>query len=97
MKTHGEIMQSITTERKSLIKARAEEIMAEIRLEEIRKDRQMTQHQVAQKLRVSQSAVSQMERKSGISLIGLKTYSEALGGTLNVEVTFPDGKKFKVL
>ncbi len=97
MKTHKEVMDSLTPVRREQVKARAEELRTEIRLEEIRKSRKVTQVELARNMRVSQPAVSQMEKDSRISIIRLKRFTEALGGKLNIQVEFPDGKNYKVL
>ena len=97
MKTHKEVMDSLTPVRREQVKARAEELRTEIRLEEIRKSRKVTQVELARNMRVSQPAVSQMEKDSRISIIRLKRFTEALGGNLNIQVEFPDGKNYKVL
>ena len=90
-------MDSLTPVRREQVKARAEELRTEIRLEEIRKSRKVTQVELARNMRVSQPAVSQMENDSRISIIRLKRFTEALGGKLNIQVEFPDGKNYKVL
>jgi len=51
-------MDGLTPVRRKQIKARAEELRTEIRLEEIRKDRKVTQVELARNMRVSQPAVS---------------------------------------
>jgi transcriptional regulator with XRE-family HTH domain len=97
VKTHKEVMDNLTPVRREQVKARAEELRTEIRLEEIRKSRKVTQVELARNMRVSQPAVSQMEKDSRISIIRLKRFTEALGGKLNIQVEFPDGKNYKVL
>lgn len=97
MRKHKDLMDSLNPDRREQIRARAEELRTEIRLEEIRKDRKVTQVELARNMRVSQPAVSQMEKDPRISLIRLKNFTEALGGKLNIQVEFPDGKNYKVL
>lgn len=97
MKTHKEVMENLSPDRRDQIMERAEELRTEIKLEEIRKSRKMTQVEIARNMRVSQPAVSQMEKDSRISIIRLKRFTEALGGKLNIQVEFPDGKNFKLL
>jgi len=97
VRKHKDLMDSLTPVRREQIRARAEELRTEIRLEEIRKDRKVTQVELARNMRVSQPAVSQMEKDPCISLIRLKNFTEALGGKLNIQVEFPDGKNYKVL
>jgi len=97
VRKHKDLMDSLNPDRREQIRARAEELRTEIRLEEIRKDRKVTQVELARNMRVSQPAVSQMEKDPCISLIRLKSFTEALGGKLNIQVEFPDGKNYKVL
>jgi len=97
VRKHKDLMDSLNPDRREQIRARAEELRTEIRLEEIRKDRKVTQVELARNMRVSQPAVSQMEKDPRISLIRLKNFTEALGGKLNIQVEFPDGKNYKVL
>jgi len=97
VKTHKEVMENLSPDRRDQIMERAEELRTEIKLEEIRKSRKMTQVEIARNMRVSQPAVSQMEKDSRISIIRLKRFTEALGGKLNIQVEFPDGKNFKLL
>jgi len=58
VRTHKDAMDGLTPVRRKQIKARAEELRTEIRLEEIRKDRKVTQVELARNMRVSQPAVS---------------------------------------
>ena len=62
MRKHKDLMDSLNPDRREQIRARAEELRTEIRLEEIRKDRKVTQVELARNMRVSQPAVSQMEK-----------------------------------
>lgn len=97
MRTHKDVMDSLAPVRREQVRARAEELGIEIRLDKIRKERKVTQVELARKMRVSQPAVSQMEKDPCISLIRLKNFTEALGGKLNVQAEFPDGKNYRVL
>lgn len=62
-------------------------------LYELRKQRGVTQADLARALAVSQPAVSKIERGDDPSLSTLRKYVEALGGALHVSAAFPDGRK----
>lgn len=59
-------------------------------LDEIRRNRQTTQVELAQTLRLSQATISQMENNRDVYLSTLRRYIEALGGRLEVQAVFPD-------
>lgn len=97
MRTHDDVMKTLSAERRRKIEARADELETTLRLEEIRKDRKISQAKLAELMNVTQPAISQMEKEQRVSMARLKRFSEALGGRLHVEVEFPDGKSYKVL
>jgi len=71
--------------------AREREILeAELRLAALRKHRRASQTAVAEKLKVSQSNVSQLERGADPRLSTVAGYVNALGGRLEVLAVFDD-------
>jgi len=79
------------------IKARAKELIAEeMALRDIRKSRALTQEQVAKRLGGKQVYVSRLESRSDVKVSTLRDYVHALGGELQLMVTFPEGAKAKV-
>ncbi len=70
---------------------RTREMMrAELRLADLRKHRHASQADVAARLEVSQSNVSQLERGEDAKLSTLENYVAALGGKLEVRAVFDD-------
>jgi len=61
-------------------------------LEGLRDARQMTQVQMAQLLKISQGAVSKVERRSDMFVSTLRNYVRAIGGDLQIRAVFPDGE-----
>ncbi len=61
-----------------------------IRLQDIRTNRGVTQLELAELLGVGQTALSHQERRDDLKLSSLRTYIEALGGTLHIAATFPN-------
>lgn len=59
-----------------------------LRLAELRRERGLSQAQVAAALGISQSDVSKLERRGDVRLSTLRRYVSALGGTLRVSADF---------
>jgi predicted XRE-type DNA-binding protein len=70
--------------------ARAEAMLVEMQLQEIRKNRQLTQNAVARVLQVEQASVSQLEHRQDMYVSTLRGYVKALGGELKLIASFPD-------
>ncbi len=87
-----ETLHGLPAARQARIKARAAEIIAdEMALRDLRKLRQVTQEDVAKRLGGKQVYISRLEKRTDMKLSTLKSYVEALGGELQLVVTFPDG------
>jgi helix-turn-helix protein len=83
--------------RRAKIKARAAEIVAEeMALSDLRKSKEMTQEEVAERLGGRQVYVSRLERRSDMKLSTLRDYVKAIGGQLQLMVTFPKGQSLRL-
>lgn len=72
-------------------KARAETLIAEYAtLREVRHAQQLTQVRLAEMLGVNQKNVSELERRTDVMISTLRGYIEAMGGSLDLVVRFPD-------
>ncbi len=60
-------------------------------LDALRDARQLTQVQMAQLLKISQGAVSKVERRSDMFVSTLRNYVRATGGDLQIRAVFPEG------
>jgi transcriptional regulator with XRE-family HTH domain len=60
-------------------------------LDALRDARQLTQVQMAQLLKISQGAVSKVERRSDMFVSTLRNYVRAIGGDLQIRAVFPEG------
>lgn len=86
-----EISSKLPPERRARISARVEELLAEqLSLRDLRKLRALTQEYVANALGGKQVYVSRIEQRADVKLSTLRDYVEALGGELQLLVTFPD-------
>ncbi len=70
-------------------KARANVLMQEMLLYELRQARQLSQEQLARKLHVGQANVSKIERRTDVCISTLRSYVEAMGGELEITAKFP--------
>jgi DNA-binding XRE family transcriptional regulator len=71
---------------------RAQDIMAEMLLSELRKSTGATQKQVAARLGIAQPTLARLEKQDDMQLTTLRRMVEALGGELEIVARFPSGK-----
>lgn len=60
-------------------------------LDALRDAKQLTQVQMAQLLKISQGAVSKVERRTDMFISTLRNYVRAIGGDLEIRAVFPEG------
>jgi transcriptional regulator with XRE-family HTH domain len=68
-----------------------EQTLAAMPLDALRDAKQLTQSQMAQLLKISQGAVSKVERRNDMFISTLRNYVRAIGGDLQIRAIFPDG------
>jgi transcriptional regulator with XRE-family HTH domain len=74
------------------VTARAKELIAEeLALRHLRQARNFTQKRVAELLHMDQGSISKIESRSDMLLSTLRSYVEAMGGSLRLIAEFPDG------
>jgi DNA-binding Xre family transcriptional regulator len=71
-------------------KKRADAILKRMSLDQLRKDRKMTQGKLALAMNMQQSEVSRLEKRTGVKLGTLRNYVSALGGHIEIRAVFPD-------
>lgn len=71
--------------------ARAQEMLAEMPLNELRQARGLSQKMLADVLHVQQPSIAKMEKRTDMYLSTLRSHIEAMGGQLEVVARFPDG------
>jgi transcriptional regulator with XRE-family HTH domain len=92
MKTLDQIISNLPAERRERIAARTKQLIAEeTALRSLRKARDLTQERMAELLHIGQDSVSRIENRSDLLLSTLRSYVEAMGGSLRLVVEFPDG------
>ncbi len=80
---------SVKARRRS--EAKADRMIREMALDELRLARRLTQEQLAAELNVRQPAIAKLERRADMYLSTLRSVIEAMGGELDVRAVFPDG------
>ncbi|MGE0715867.1 MAG: helix-turn-helix domain-containing protein [Alphaproteobacteria bacterium] len=83
--------KSMTAAQRQAAAHRADELAAEyFTLQQLRKARELTQVQLGALLGKNQVAIAQLERRTDMLLSTLRSYVEAMGGSLSLVVQFPD-------
>ena len=97
-RTLNQILQTEKSEVVTKAKSRAETILLQIQLAEIRSLMQKTQMDMATALGVKQPTIAGMERTGqDLKLSTLKRYIEAAGGKVKLDIELPDGKHHEFL
>lgn len=88
-----DVFAALPAERRARIRARGAELVAEeLTLRDLRRAERVTQSEIAERLGGRQVYVSRLERRADMKLSTLRAYVEALGGDLQLMVTFPEGR-----
>lgn len=90
-KTWNDLKSKMKPAAQAELKRATARLVAEMPLEQLRAARQLTQENLAEILGVNQSAVSKLEKRSDMYLSTLRSYVEAMGGTLDIQAVFPEG------
>jgi DNA-binding XRE family transcriptional regulator len=91
-RNYNELRAKMSPESRAEVERRVQETLAMMPLEELREARELTQTQLAQVLRVSQGAVSKVERRADMYISTLRSYVLAMGGELQIRAVFPEGE-----
>mgnify|MGYP002724415104 CR=1 FL=1 len=87
--------QLLASERPEVVnraKEKADEMLLELRLSEVRLLVEMTQAEMAEALGVKQPTIAGMEKGGqDLRLSSLKRYVEAIGGKVRLDIELPDG------
>jgi ribosome-binding protein aMBF1 (putative translation factor) len=85
------LRQQMSPESRARAKAKAETMLTEMPLNELRQARGLSQKMLAEVLHVQQPAIAKMEKRTDMYLSTLRSHIEAMGGELEVVARFPDG------
>jgi transcriptional regulator with XRE-family HTH domain len=86
-----DIIRHLSPARRKKIQNRVAQLIAEeMTRQELRRARERTQVEVAKALGITQDSVSRLEQRTDLLLSTLRSYVEALGGSLSLIAEFPD-------
>lgn len=91
-KNYKFLREKMSSESRARSEAKAEQLLKEMPLDELRVALDMTQENLATKLQVKQSAISKLERRTDMYVSTLQEVIRAMGGTLEIRATFPQGQ-----
>lgn len=86
------LIDKMPQERREKIEDRAQGILLEMALQELRQSRQLTQRQLADTLNLNQAALSKMENQTDMHVSTLRRILSAMGAELKIVAQFPDGE-----
>jgi DNA-binding XRE family transcriptional regulator len=87
----SELEAKMGPDRVAAARARARKIIEGMPLQQLRNAREMTQTRLAEILEMDQGNISKLEKRTDMYLSTLRSYVEAMGGTLEIRAVFPDG------
>ncbi len=87
-----ELTAGLPAKRQARITERVTVLKSEMALAEVRQALARSQKDIAQILKVNQPAVAKLEKRADMYVSNLRRYIEALGGSLEITATFPDGR-----
>lgn len=91
------IIKKLPKKEQLYIKQRgAQLVKKELSLQQLRKAREQSQHELAHRLSVKQAKISRLERRTDMYLSTLRSYVEAMGGSLENTAKFPDRKAVRI-
>jgi DNA-binding transcriptional regulator YiaG len=86
-----DLQAKMSPESRARSEAKAERLIEDMALDELRAARALTQEHLSTILGVQQSAVSKLERRADMYVSTLRHFIEAMGGRLEIRAVFPDG------
>ena len=90
-KKFSQLRAGLSPEVQTRVEAKAQTLLAEMPLNELRQARGLSQKVLAETLHIQQPAIAKMERRTDMYISTLRSHIEAMGGHLEVIARFPDG------
>ena len=90
-KKFSELRARMSPESRVHAEAKAQAMLAEMPLNELRQARGLSQKMLAEVLQVQQPSIAKLEKRTDMYLSTLRSDIEAMGGELDVIARFPDG------
>ena len=92
----NELLAAMPQERQERIREEVERRLLMLSLSEVRRKRKISQKTIAEQLKITQPAVSKMEREQNVGIETLKKYAGGMGGELILTVSFPSGESYRI-
>lgn len=90
-KKFSELRSKMKPEAAARARAKAQAMLAELPLHELRQARGLSQQQLADLLQVQQPSIAKLERRTDMYISTLRSHIEAMGGQLDIVARFPEG------
>jgi len=90
-KKFADLRAKMSPEAQARVETNAQELLAEMPLNELRQARGLSQKMLAELLHVQQPSIAKMEKRTDTYISTLRSHIEAMGGQLEVVARFPDG------
>jgi predicted XRE-type DNA-binding protein len=89
----SELMKKVDPTVVNAARVQADQEIFELHLAQLRQTAEMSQHDIAVALGISQPSVANLEKRGHeVKISSLKRYIEALGGKLSLDVELSDGR-----
>ena len=92
----SELRDRMSPDARARAKAIADEITAEMPLNELRRARALTQETLAAAMDTTQGEISKIEQRTDVYVSTLRNYISAMGGELDIVARFKDGSAVKI-
>ncbi|WP_286975135.1 XRE family transcriptional regulator [Pseudomonas sp.] len=90
-KKFSDLRAKMSPESQARVEAKAQILLAEMPLNELRQARGLSQKVLAEVMHVQQPSIAKMEKRTDMYISTLRSHIEAMGGQLEVVARFPDG------
>ncbi len=90
-KKFSELRATMAPESRARADAKAQCLVAEMALSELRRARGLSQEALASVLHVKQPSIAKMEQRTDMYISTLRSHIRAMGGELEIVARFPDG------
>ena len=90
-KKFSELRAKLSPASRARAEAKAQTMLEEMPLYELRQARGLSQKMLAEVLHVQQPSIAKMEKRTDMYISTLRSHIEAMGGELEIVARFPDG------
>ena len=92
----SELRAKMSPESRERAEAKAEAMLQEMALDELRRARRMSQEELAQVLGIRPPGVADIEKRTDMYISTLRGRVEGMGGELEIVARFPGGREVRI-